>query len=424
MSDSLFRQKVVNSKRRGWLGHALIAPPVSHWLMSVLAALLAVIVITFLFVGNYTRRESVSGQIVPSAGLLNLALPTAGTIVRIYVRDGQTVKAGDMLLELSTEQSSAALGDTRSLVTQQLDEQRNRLASDLDDQQLLAKQQRQSFREKVNLLRSQIAQAADQIAIQRQLTASNQELLDRIRPLGLKGYVSALQIQQQEEAVLNSRAQEKSLVRQDLDARQQLEAALLQLEQLPFDTDSKKNDTERQLASVAQSIAQNEMQRAVVLRAPRNGMVSSLVLKEGQATTSGQTLLSMLPEDSLLEAQLLVPSRAAGFIEPGSEVVLRYQAFPFQKFGQQYGRVAEVSRSALSTSEVSTLTGQPANEPLYRVIVTLNRQNVMAYGKPEPVKPGMAVDADILMDRRSLIEWVFEPLYGIGHRLFEEPARG
>jgi membrane fusion protein len=133
--------------------------------------------------------------------------------------------------------------------------------------------------------------------------------------------------------------------------------------------------------------------------------------------SAGQSLLSILPAGSALQAQLLVPSRAIGFIDPGSRVVLRYEAFPYQKFGQQYGRVTDVSRSALNSSEVATLIGQQSQQPLYRVQVKLDKQFVLAYGHKEPVKPGMALQADILMDRRSLLEWVFEPLYGMAHHL-------
>ena len=161
---------------------------------------------------------------------------------------------------------------------------------------------------------------------------------------------------------------------------------------------------------------QNEAARATVLRAPRTGVVSAVLAREGQMVASGQPLLSILPAGAVLRAQLLVPSRAIGFVAPDSRVVLRYQAFPYQKFGQHYGRVVEISRSALTPAEVSALVGQQVEEPLYRIEVALDSQHVMAYGKAEPVRPGMAVDADILLERRRLIEWVFEPLYGIGRR--------
>ncbi len=422
----LFRQEVVDARSGEWLGSIIVAAPLSRWLLTALTLTLAAAVLLFLFFGHYTRRETVLGQLVPSAGLLNIAAPNAGTVARVQVRDGQVVKTGDVLLKLSSEQDSAALGDTHALVGQQLDIQRSRLLADLLNQKQLSEQQADAFRTKAALLRSQLAQIAGQLAIQQRQVTSNQQLLARVQPLAAKGYVSAVQIQQQEASVLDAQAQYKTLRRQQLDARQQLNATQQQLAQLPLDDVSKRNDTERQLASLTQSIAQNEMQRAVVLRAPRDGVVSTVLLKEGQMVSVGQPLLSILPSGSSLQAQLLVPSRAIGFIEPGSRVVLRYQAYPYQKFGQQYGEVTDISRSALSPPDIAALMGQQLQqqEPLYRIQVKLDSQHVLAYGKQEAVKPGMALEADVLMERRRLIEWVFEPLYGMVHHLAGDAAHG
>jgi membrane fusion protein len=422
----LFRQEVVDARREEWLGSIIVAVPLSRWLLTALALTFAAAILLFLFLGHYTRRETVLGQLVPSAGVLNIAAPSAGTVTCLYVRDGQLVNAGDVLLTLSSEQDSATLGDTHALVGQQLDIQRSRLQADLLNQKQLSGQQTNALQAKTVLLHAQLTQIAGQLAIQQQQIASNQQMLAKIRPLAAKGFVSAVQIQQQETTMLDAQAQYKALVRQQLDTRQQLDATLQQLAQLPLDDASKRNDTERQLAALTQSMAQNEMQRAVVLRALRNGVVSAVLLKEGQMVSAGQPLLSILPSGSSLQAQLLVPSRAIGFVEPGSWVVLRYQAFPYQKFGQQYGRVTDISRNALSPQDIAALMGQQAQqqEPLYRIQVKLDSQQISIYGKPESVKPGMALEADILMEKRRLIEWVFEPLYGMVHHLAGDMAHG
>ena len=123
--------------------------------------------------------------------------------------------------------------------------------------------------------------------------------------------------------------------------------------------------------------------------------------------------MSLLPNGSQLQAQLLVPSAAVGFIEPGDLVLLRYQAYPYQKFGHHRGRVIRVSRSAMVPA---TGDGQ-STEPYYRVLVALDQQSITAYGKPEPLRPGMRVDADILGERRKLYEWVLEPLYSLKGKL-------
>lgn len=426
MSQGLFRQEVIDARRGEYLGSITVAAPLSRWLLTLLASVLAAAILLFLCFGHYTSRETVAGTLVPSAGLLNVEAPSAGTVTKLHVHDGQQIKAGDVLLEISGDQDSAALGDTHALVAQQLDLQRSRLQADLANQKQLSAQQAAALRAKIALLQSQLSQITGQLALQQQQVDSNQHLLDRIQPLLAKGYVSAVQIQQQTAALLNAQTQYKTLMRQQLDARQQLATADQQLAQLPLDDATRRNDTERQLASLTQSMAQNEQQRATVLRAPRAGVVSSVLLKPGQTVSVGQPLLSILPRGSTLQAQLLVPSRAIGFIEPGNRVVMRYQAFAYQKFGQQYGRITDISRSALSPGELAVLLGQSSRqtEPMYRVRVKLDSQDVLAYGKPQPVKPGMALNADILMDRRRLIEWVFEPLYGMAHHLAGGADRG
>lgn len=426
MSQGLFRQEVIDARRGEWLGSIIVAAPLSRWLLTLLASVLAAAILLFLFLGHYTSRQTVTGTLVPSAGMLNVEAPSAGTVTELHVHDGQQIKAGDVLVVISGNQDSAALGDTHALVAQQLDVQRSRLQADLANQKQLSAQQGAALRTKIALFHSQLSQITDQLALQQQQVDSNRYLLDRIKPLLAKGYVSAVQIQQQTTALLNAQTQYKTLVRQQLDVRQQLGATEQQLTQLPLDDTTRRNDTERQLASLTQSMAQNEQQRAMVLRAPRAGVVSSVLLKPGQTVSVGQPLLSILPEGNTLQAQLLVPSRAIGFIEPGSRVVMRYQAFAYQKFGQQYGHITDISRSALSPGELAVLVGQSSRqaEPMYRVRVKLDSQDVLAYGKPQPVKPGMALNADILMDRRRLIEWVFEPLYGMAHHLAGGADRG
>jgi membrane fusion protein len=223
---------------------------------------------------------------------------------------------------------------------------------------------------------------------------------------------------------LAQRAGIKTLRRQRLDTQQQLSTLQSQLAQLPFDTAAKANQLRGQLAQLDAQLAQSEAERGTVLRAPRAGVVSTLLVKTGQNVASGQPLLSILPADSELEAQLLVPSSAIGFITRGDRVVLRYQAYPYQKFGQEYGNVVQVSRSALSPAETASLLGQNIATPLYRVLVKLDHQSIAAYGKTESLKPGMALSADILLDRRSLWQWVFEPLYGLRQQLAANGSRG
>jgi membrane fusion protein len=104
-----------------------------------------------------------------------------------------------------------------------------------------------------------------------------------------------------------------------------------------------------------------------------------------------------------------VPSRDIGFVAVGCAVALRYHAYPYEKFGQQSGHVSEVAQSALSAAEASRVLGRDVSSPLFRVIVELDQQTLPAFGAALPLRASMTLDADILLERRRLIEWLFAP---------------
>jgi membrane fusion protein len=110
----------------------------------------------------------------------------------------------------------------------------------------------------------------------------------------------------------------------------------------------------------------------------------------------------------MLRAELLVPAKAIGFIEPGDRVRLAYDAFPFQRFGLHGGHVETVSRTLLRPAEV--VGPIVLHEPSYRVTVTLDRQAITAFGRDFPLAADMALKADIVFDRSSLMKWLLEPI--------------
>jgi len=193
-----------------------------------------------------------------------------------------------------------------------------------------------------------------------------------------------------------------------------------QRRELPLKAQAARGEIDRDLAAVAQLSAENEARQRLVVRAPQNGVVTAVLADTGQAVTPGVALASLLPADARLQAHLFAPSSAVGFVRAHQAVQLRYQAFPYQKFGHQAGEVIQVARSPLQAAELAGLPLQGAaasGEPLYRITVSLDQQTVAAYGQAQALSPGMQLEADVLLDRRRLIEWLFEPVLGIASRV-------
>ncbi|WEN14745.1 HlyD family efflux transporter periplasmic adaptor subunit [Rhodanobacter sp. AS-Z3] len=416
MSQGLFRQEVIDAKRGEWLGSIIVVAPLSRWLLTALALALAATILLLLFLGHYTRRETVTGQLVPDAGLLTLSAQTTGTVTRTLVHEGEQVTARQPLAEISAGLDSS-MGDTHEVVDRQLRVQEAEARIALANLQPQTDAQAKDLRSRIDMLRSQIDQIGGQLVLERRQADTDANLLKEILPLKARGQISTVQFDQYQATALSEQSQVKAVMSQRLTIQQQLSSLRAQLTQLPLSTATQASQLRGQLAQLDARLAENAAARGTVLRAPQAGIVSALLVKQGQHVTNDQQLLSILPEGAKLEAQLLVSSSAIGFIDPGNRVVLRYEAYSYKKFGQQSGKVEQVSRSALTSAEASLLLGRSATVPLYRVLVSLDHQTIDAYGKAKVLKPGMALSADILLDRRSLWQWVFEPLYGLRQQL-------
>ncbi|MEI6737843.1 MAG: HlyD family efflux transporter periplasmic adaptor subunit, partial [Pseudomonadota bacterium] len=164
----------------------------------------------------------------------------------------------------------------------------------------------------------------------------------------------------------------------------------------------------QKISEVQQTLVQEDAKRESIIQAPIDGVVTNIAVSVGQSVAADAAFATVLPKGSVLRVELLVPTRAIGFITKGREVVLRYEAYPFERFGQYRGVVADVSQAVWSTGEkVGPLT---IREPVYRVTVALDRQTVSVAGQDLTLKSGMLVNADILLEKRSLLEWLFEPV--------------
>lgn len=418
MTQSLFRPEVLEAKRGSWLGGISLAQPVSLWVLTLATALAATAIVLFVTFGTYTRRSTVTGQLVPSQGLATVLAPATGVVTKLGAGEGGRVASGDALAVVTVPRATLAAGDTQVALEQRLQQRQDGLLSTQQAQQAQLRVQAQGANAQLVVAQRELAQIESEVITRQDQIRIATETLARLRRLEGGQYVSVLQIKQQEATVLEYTGQMQSLQRQATGIRRLIAQLQQTVDELPTQEQASAAGFQRELAQLEQERVQMQAGSSLVVKAPVAGVVATQVVKPGQSVQAGQPLMTLLPDNGRLEAELLVPSRAIGFIQPGDRVLLRYQAFPYQKFGHQEGRIAAISRSALSPSELGALIGNAQQgEPFYRVTVSLARQAITAYGKPEALRPGMLVDADVLGERRALVEWIFEPLYSLGGKV-------
>jgi membrane fusion protein len=410
-----FRDEAVAAQADMLFGAPLIAQPPR---VAVLVVALVVASASFLaFAGwaQYTRKEHVVGYLAPTRGLIKVFTPQAGTVLERRVAEGQTVRQGEVLFVVSSDRSSSSTRDAQAAVLGQLTERRESLRREQDKQAEIDGLSAAAVEQRIRSLNAEIEQGHTQIELQRARVASAELAVKRQEGLVAAHFLSEAALQQKNDELLDQRGQLASLSRTIAGLTRDLDAARTELATSRLKRANTAAQIDRQMSELTQQLTEADSRRAVVLTASADGTVTTILAEVGQTVNPGAPLMSILPQGAALEAELLVPTRAAGFIKPGQSVALRYQAFAYQRFGHHQGEVLRVGRSVIQPNETSV--PMTISEPVYRVTVRLPAQQVQAYGQAMKLQAGMAVDADIWLDRRRVIEWLFDPLLSVTGRV-------
>jgi membrane fusion protein len=415
----LFRPEALEHQRQAWLGDMQPLRPLSLRLLTATVLLVLAAVLAFLWWGEYTRKARVAGVLVPDQGVIRLLPPQEAVVLERHAVEGARVARGDVLFVLSLERSSAA-GDTQANVQRSLRERERSLADSVAQHALLTQAQAAAADQRLADMRRERSQRVSEALLHKQRMALARDALARLESLRSDNFISAAQVQAKQEELLGLQAQLQALERDAAAHERAIMALEAERRELPLRAQALQGEIQRERAELAQQAAESEAKRRLVVQAPVDGVVSAVLAQPGQTVTPTAALASLVPAGSQLQAHLYAPSSAVGFVRPDQTVLLRYQAYAYQKFGHQRGRVLQVSRTPLSAADQAALAGaqpQTAGEPLYRITVALDRQQVSAYGQDLSLVPGMQLDADVLLDRRRLVEWIFEPLLGLGGRV-------
>nr|WP_288359363.1 HlyD family efflux transporter periplasmic adaptor subunit [uncultured Pseudomonas sp.] len=419
MQNKIFRQEALASAQSRWLGGFSISQPLAlGWLCSV-AALAAIAIILFLIFGEYTHRSRVSGELVPAKGMSIILAPATGVLSRVDVQEGDAVLAGQTIAVVEISSMTVRNGDVEKAINEQLD---IRIKS-VEHSKLYHRQQLHAqeggLRKQLEAAIQELSQLDNQILNRRKQIGIAEEILGRMRQLRDGRYISLTQIKQQETELLSLNSEIDELKRSKAVSQRTVAQLRQALDELPEQQKLNSASYDNSMAELTQQAIENSIRGEIAITAPVSGVVANALYKPGQAIQSGKIIANILPEDDHLEAELMVPSRAIGFVKNGDKVNIRYQAFPYQKFGHGVGVVERVSRSAIE-KEPKGVSRKDETDSYYRLIASINQQAIKVHGKYEPLLPGMIVEADILGERRSLLQWIFDPFYSMREDLASE----
>ena len=404
----LFRKQAIEYQGNRLYGDVTLTTPLSTWIVSGIIGTIIAGFVVALLLGSYERKETVSGWLRPDKGLIRIVSPQLGIIEMVHVDQGEAVEDGAPLITLNLDTAFTGGGGVVEIALGELEAQ-------IAERKNLIPLTAQRFEQDAKTLHGQLESARTELVrLQEQLHILNERitaangLLERYSLSAEENAASFLEVERQRERVLELE-QSATQVFQQIDIKRgDIATYQNRLDGLPVQHETVLAELRETVSNLRAQKAQLSRQGSMVMTAPVSGRVAALPVTGGQSVRPQELTIALLPDGGLLEAELFVPTRAAGFIREGQNVRIQFDAFPFQKFGVMEGSVSSVSRTIFEPTELPVTLGLA--EPVYRVLVNLEEQQIDAYGESFPLQAGMTLNADIVQESRKLWEVLLEPL--------------
>ncbi|KVX82261.1 hypothetical protein WL09_24000 [Burkholderia ubonensis] len=390
--------------------------PAGRWVARVLMLLVATLV-AWACLGKIDIIVNGTGKIIPSSRTKTLAAVEVASVRALHVRDGQAVKAGDVLIDLDTRVIDAehqkADGDRLNAALQVA------RARALIEAIETGRRPRLSGIEGVpsERLREAERHLTDQW---RDFVARRDRLDGEIRRYGqalplaarrARDYAALLKTHDvAEHAWIEAEQQRIDIEGQLADARHQRAALVAETRRNAQDA---QNDAQRIMDASTQDARRAKAHGELLqLTAPVDGTVQQLAVHTvGTAVPAAQPLMQIVPRETAVEMEAFIENRDVGFIKEGQPASVKIDAFEFTKYGTVPATVSHVSRDAIEDDKKGLI---------YAVKVTLDRATLLVDGREVRLSPGMSGSVEIKTGTRRVIEYVLSPLLQHGRESLRE----
>ncbi|MEO8343703.1 MAG: HlyD family type I secretion periplasmic adaptor subunit [Gallionella sp.] len=409
--------------------------------MMYTVGVLFVILVLWAFFGKLDIIASAEGHLVPETYIKIVQPSDAGIVQEILVKEGEQVKQGQVLMRMDTQLAMAdekTIGNDlalRSLQLRRIDAElaNKALARKRDDQNDLFHQIESQYHDHRLSYTDALEQAQDALDKSQHEYYSAQEVLSKLQQItpilkqqadsyadmGKDGYVPQMSVLDKQRDYL-----EKS---QDLRAQQSTVASLAsavkqakkQIDQITSkyrsDLQNERVEAEGQHRKLEQDLLKQEHKSGLLeLKASQSGIVKDIATHTiGTVVSPGTVLLSIVPENEPLVAEIMVKNDDVGFVYPHQKVKVKLAAYPFAEYGMLDGEVTRIQADSNNDTQAQTKDqskDRPVQPSVYKAIISLSSQVLESEGKQLKLVPGMQVIAEINQGNRTVMQYLLSPV--------------
>ena len=412
--EGLFREEVTADRPDRLHGHIIMR--LSSTSQVLVIALVAIVVAGAALVttGQYSRTQTVRGILITSDPSIQIFPPRPGLVSQFHLNEGDQVVAGQALAVIDTDIVSQGGQAVAGTVARSMDQRLSVAQTSAGDIRDKSNAVKLAVQERIASIDRQMESLRSQVALGQQIVSSNQKMFDMLNGVADRGFVSQVEYERRRQNVLASVQNVAHLQQSMEEMANERDTAREELAKTQAETQQELAQLNGSIGDLQAERARSEGERSYVIRAPISGKAAAVLAATGRRADPTAPLFTIIPTQAKLRARLFAPSSAIGMVKPHQHTTLLLDAFPYQRFGSISAEIIDVSRTVIDPK--SAEIPFQAQEPVYLIEATLDRQSMSAFGQQIPLQPGMTLTANIVLEKQSFLDWMLAPLRAVLNR--------
>ncbi len=412
---TLFRKEVVLAKRPKLMGSVIIAQPLSTFLVTACIGLFFILGIFVVTTTEYARTEQAIGFLRPLNGVIKVFPRRPGIVTELFIHEGMYVSIGDSIAKVSVEENSF---NNRSSEEQSIEYLNEKLKL-LEVKKSLLESKTSIDSTKINSeknnLKLSLAGLARRVKQQQEIVLLASSSYERSKELIASGQISRATFEDRARSKLSAEQTLEMLKQSHNDINSQIKLTPQQFLTNKLEQDLEINQLSSQILDIKQSIVELNGRRKYTLKAPVSGRATSVLTSIGREVSQQRPIATIIPLEETLVAELYVSSRAAAIIKVGQNVRLSFEALSNQELGYVPATITLITNTILTPNEIDPTIQY--DRPAYKIVAELDMKNISKRLSNINLRPGMEVNAQIILEELRLIDHFLTPIKAWGETL-------
>ncbi|WP_413502770.1 HlyD family secretion protein [Serratia proteamaculans] len=415
--EDLFRREAISHTRSKWAGKALLISGLPAWAVVAISLSFILVLVIFITYGTYTRRISVGGEVTTLPRTVSIFATQQGFIAQRFVNVGEQVKQGQHLYQIDVSRVTDS-GTVSSNTRQTIENQLAQVESIITKLEQNKKTTADNLRAQIEQYKLSHNQSKEMVENSRNGVKFMRETMRNYNEYRNKGLINRDQLNNQVYLYYQQQSTFQSLYSQSIQESLQITNLNSELVTRASDFDNQISQYQFQKNDLLRQLSEADASGSLIVNAPTDGRVESLSVTPGQMVNAGDSLTQLIPSNHAIYYLVLwLPNSSVPYVNSGDNINIRYDAFPFEKFGQFPGVIDKVAYVPVSNQEMSTYGSSPMRqngelaESYYKVLVAIDNTRFGYQGKVLNLSSGMKAQATLFLEKRPIYQWMFAPFY-------------